>query len=440
MSTGATAEGPVITQEEPCGPDLFETGNQAAINFTARVEGMLPGSFFSRVDGSPFDRSSVDLQSQCSIGTGLCQQTHDLRLLTLLIKLNALDRRPEVVVQLVERISHLLETHWEHVHPKAEAGDLGFRVACLQALDDNSQIILPLQHCPLVTTRGTTLSLRAILVAKGEIEPREGEERVDMADLARRIEAADHSSLNHAYDLFDRLVDAIARITATCSNRGGSDYTVRFDLLGPFANKGRETFAAYVTRQQPEKTESLANGHQTQPDATLGDIKAAPSQAAGLSISSSSEVALALSVAADYFADSEPSNPALLLIRQAQKLFGKSFLEVLRVLAPDHLGSASIQIGRDASLSLPVERLAEFDAIPDREATPSSAANFQARSRGDAVKLLGAVINYYAINEPSSPLPMLLDRARALVGRDFIGIIKDVLPEEALKISERGET
>ncbi len=44
----------------------------------------------------------------------------------------------------------------------------------------------------------------------------------------------------------------------------------------------------------------------------------------------------------------------------------------------------------------------------------------------DVRNTLDRLINYYARAEPSSPVPMLLERAKRLVGADFITIVKDM--------------
>lgn len=46
----------------------------------------------------------------------------------------------------------------------------------------------------------------------------------------------------------------------------------------------------------------------------------------------------------------------------------------------------------------------------------------------DVVNALDRIVEYYARNEPSSPLPILLTRARRLVSADFITIMKDMAP------------
>jgi len=49
-------------------------------------------------------------------------------------------------------------------------------------------------------------------------------------------------------------------------------------------------------------------------------------------------------------------------------------------------------------------------------------------TRSDVTAALDRVIDYYARHEPSSPLPILLKRARRLVGAEFMEIINDLAP------------
>jgi type VI secretion system protein ImpA len=47
----------------------------------------------------------------------------------------------------------------------------------------------------------------------------------------------------------------------------------------------------------------------------------------------------------------------------------------------------------------------------------------------DVLKALDKVSEYYERNEPSSPLPLLMRRAKRLVGKNFVDIIKDISPD-----------
>lgn len=60
-------------------------------------------------------------------------------------------------------------------------------------------------------------------------------------------------------------------------------------------------------------------------------------------------------------------------------------------------------------------------------------SRFRVESRAQAVVLLELVQHYFRRTEPSSPIPMLLERARGMAERDFMGLLKEVLPKAALK-------
>jgi type VI secretion system protein ImpA len=51
------------------------------------------------------------------------------------------------------------------------------------------------------------------------------------------------------------------------------------------------------------------------------------------------------------------------------------------------------------------------------------------KSRQDAVRALEAVADYFRRNEPSSPIPLLLDRAKRLVSKDFLEVLADIAPD-----------
>jgi type VI secretion system protein ImpA len=50
-------------------------------------------------------------------------------------------------------------------------------------------------------------------------------------------------------------------------------------------------------------------------------------------------------------------------------------------------------------------------------------------SRADAIRALEAVCAYFEHHEPSSPVPIFLNRAKKLTGMRFIDIIRDMTPE-----------
>jgi type VI secretion system protein ImpA len=66
------------------------------------------------------------------------------------------------------------------------------------------------------------------------------------------------------------------------------------------------------------------------------------------------------------------------------------------------------------------------DTAPAEEA-PSSTGSI--RSRQDAIRALDAVAQFFRQNEPSSPIPLILERAKRLVSKDFLEVLADIAPE-----------
>lgn len=50
-------------------------------------------------------------------------------------------------------------------------------------------------------------------------------------------------------------------------------------------------------------------------------------------------------------------------------------------------------------------------------------------SRSDVSMALDRICDYYAVHEPSSPIPFLLKRAKGLVAKDFMEILNDIAPD-----------
>jgi len=125
----------------------------------------------------------------------------------------------------------------------------------------------------------------------------------------------------------------------------------------------------------------------------------------------------------------------VLLIGQARHLLGRNLYEVMKVLAPAQADAARVFVGADASFTVPVSAIAEKPSLAEtfERATPEPA-----ESRAAAIALIDGVASHLRRAEPSSPLPWLLDRAKALASRDFVSLLKELLSEEALAAMKTG--
>ena len=90
-------------------------------------------------------------------------------------------------------------------------------------------------------------------------------------------------------------------------------------------------------------------------------------------------------------------------------------------------GDASV----DASTDAPDPSKAQADG-------PVQSGGGAVRSPADVKDALDRIIGYYQRYEPSSPVPILLQRAKRLVSADFLTIVKDIAPEGMENVTRVG--
>ena len=123
--------------------------------------------------------------------------------------------------------------------------------------------------------------------------------------------------------------------------------------------------------------------------------------AAPAAFASRAEVDAALASALGYFAASEPTSPALLLIRQARETLGKNLYEVMKLLAPPHADAARVFVGPDGAFTVPVKSLSSAPSAPIEGAPAEPAA-----SRAAALALIDAVAAAHAEGGAVEPRPL----------------------------------
>lgn len=433
-----------ISDEHPCGPDLDELGDMEFMNFGAGVEQAFEGSFFK------FDRAAMDLPARIAAGEALLSRSRDARVMTSLAKLSIVNRDLLGFVRQIVALARLFETRWETLQPAPFEGDATLRLVGVQTLADLKTSVLPLEHLPLFThPRFGPILYRAQLVSSGEIPPRVSqdengdeveEKHPPVEEIERALGEIDIEQVIGVRDLLRAADAALAVLRDVSIAKAGHRAALSFrDKDAPLQPR-LAAMAAWLDRSVAQRDPAravfeIAADPAQQDGGDAGLAALAPDAAAGPGtaqpVASSQDAAAALAALDAYFARCEPSNPALLLIRQASQLVGKSYLDALRTLAPSFTDAARIALGRIDALALQVERLADFAAIdPTWE---ESTTDYTTVSRADAVALMGAIIAYFQRSEPSSPAPLLLERAQRMCGKDFLSILRELLPPDALK-------
>ncbi|MCU7931095.1 MAG: type VI secretion system protein TssA [Candidatus Thiodiazotropha sp. (ex Codakia rugifera)] len=88
------------------------------------------------------------------------------------------------------------------------------------------------------------------------------------------------------------------------------------------------------------------------------------------------------------------------------------------------------QVEKEVAMRAGIESLSEGsdDAVDGESAHQQAAAPGVISNRDDVIRALERISQYYQKNEPSSPIPLLLERARRLVKMDFHEIVQDLAP------------
>lgn len=211
--------------------------------------------------------------------------------------------------------------------------------------------------------------------------------------------------------------------------RVGFEQAVNFEALSPLVDKMASFIQAAVALRDPTVAAPAAQTDETAASSDAGPPGPAPEYA------SLADIDAALGAALAYFEAMEPSSAAVLLIGQARRLLGKNLYEVMKILTPAQADAARIFVGADAAFMVPVSSIpagADPVELPERREVPVAA------TRAAALALVDGVAAHMRKAEPSSPAPYLLDRAKSLASRDFLSLLRDLLPEEALSSLKGG--
>jgi len=92
-------------------------------------------------------------------------------------------------------------------------------------------------------------------------------------------------------------------------------------------------------------------------------------------------------------------------------------------------------INERLGISAPAEGgQAAGEAAGAGEAAAGPAIAGEIRSPEDVIRVLDKIVDYYRRAEPSSPVPLLVNRAKKLVRKSFMEIIQDLTPESVRQI------
>jgi type VI secretion system protein ImpA len=219
----------------------------------------------------------------------------------------------------ISLIEQLLTRYWDQVHPQPEDGDAIMRLNALAPLADADQFLRDVRHLRIVDspTRGR-ITIRDVLQAQGKLPVTTG----SAPELSQLEAGARAEQATLPADAVRLARDALGRIVAILDQKteggGVPDLRPLQEALGAAAR-------LCLAEAEPAAEQGQAPG------------QSGGAALAGGEIRGREDAVRQLERICEYIQRTEPANPAPLLIRRAQRLMTKNFVEIIEDLAPGSL-------------------------------------------------------------------------------------------------------
>lgn len=442
-----------ISEDAPCGADLNADMDPEYDEYYFDSAGRLPGFYYQpgveRPDGSSspdriFDPAEVNLKAEQAATDSLLARCRDLRLLVLRAQWEALAGKLPDMAASVEACAALLETFPSDVYPTLAGGNAERRDA-LSDLANQVTIIQALHFAPLVGSSEVTL--RKLRVANGQGTPLQSEGDLSIGMMTDALgDSAYRKKVDETHAALLKLADGLKRITSACQMNADAPFSPQLDPVLAVVDEMLDAITSARPDLRGADVESTSSAEDDTQEETFGDEASADGEAPAKaqsasgppsSVVSHTHARMILEAAEHYYRAAEPSSAALLLVTQARLLIGRPLIEALETLLPEQSGQAVVDFGPQTGFALNIERLRMLSgAMPEASPTPDTAEADPGpmpvfETAADAAQGIRSVEDYFRKKERSSPVPVLLQRARSYLDKDFQSLIEELIPRQS---------
>ena len=312
-----------ISPDGACGADLEYDPEFMALEQMARGK---PEQQFgdTLVPAAEPDWDGVRIQAEA-----LFSRTKDLRVAVLLVR--ALLKRSNFsgLSAGLELLVKLLERYWDCLYPHLEEDDPTVRLNVLAALVDPDNFLRDLRSAYLIPPGAHgRLTVRDVLVAHGKLQAgSDGALDIGQVEGILRATADLHSS---SIEAARQSFSAVRQLKALLVEKLGAEQALDLRAL-------LDTLELVV--RTCDKAVGAPSGGLEADAAGEGTSSVTLQTPAHGEVRSREDANRILDRVCEFIERTEPSNPAPLLIRRAQRLISKNFIEIIEDLAPDSLGA-----------------------------------------------------------------------------------------------------
>ncbi|MCM5680902.1 type VI secretion system protein TssA [Schlegelella sp. S2-27] len=317
-----------VSETAPCGEDLEYDAQFMALEQAAR------GKAEQQFGDTVVAAEEPDWGRVVDAATELMGRTKDLRVATYLARGLARTAGPAGLGRGLQLLLGLCEAYWDSVYPQLDPDDNFdpvMRMNALAPLAHPEAGLRELREAPCVRTRGGSIAVKQIEYALSMAEAPAGQTVPSETEiLAAFREAAD---TDPGFVEGIRLASQQANALQSWLNeRVGSDQAVDLRPLRVILT----AITKLVDQVAAVADAAVASG---EGEAVEGGGAGAVRVVTAGELRSREDVVRALDRMIEFLERNEPTNPAPLLLRRAQRLMTMSFLEIIEDMTPDGVGT-----------------------------------------------------------------------------------------------------
>jgi type VI secretion system protein ImpA len=330
-----------ISGEKPCGEDL--SYDQGFLDLETLMRGK-PETQFSPAE----DPNWKELKDRC---LDLWKRSKDLRIATALAVAELKTDGFAGFRECLALLNGLVETHWATCYPLLDPADnndptqrvniIASVAAPVGTFGDPLKVIERLREAPLTNSvRMGRFSMADILQSQAGTPGPNGQAPPSAAQIEAAFQDTKPEDMQALAQKISESVDLVGRLDDNLTKTVGAGKAAD---LGPLKNEIKEVQKRLAQRlpggqaasEASEDSETTAAGTATGGKPISGEIQ------------SRQDVIRMLEKICQYYARREPSSPVPYLLKRAQRLAEKNFMDIINDLSPDALEQIAKITGKE---------------------------------------------------------------------------------------------
>lgn len=314
-----------VSAESPCGPNLeYDDPDFLQLKKILETpkENMLGAN----------QAKEVNWSEVITLVEALLSRTKDLRLAVWIIKPWIHRDGLAGLVNGLHLVNDLLTLYWVDIHPQLDAeddNDPTMRLSVLSEIGDYETFVKDVQNIPIIF-QYDKISIRDILVISGKLSVANHQSEYTQAQIEAMFQdQANASIVKNLHNLLTETLESLEDIQNFLRQHVSEEYLPNFkrlsDVLRPILLLCKSSDSINHDSEEKMQSSSIALDGKMNTSSTSNEIR------------SREDIVRILENVSRYIERTEPTNPVSLIVRLAQTLMTKNFLEIIEAIPPEDM-------------------------------------------------------------------------------------------------------